>query len=137
MEKYMGNLRIILCCNSTSKIIAPIRSRCLLLRVAAPEPEDIATILQKVSIKEGVTLPESLAFRIGEKSDRNLRKALLILEAAAMSNSITNTGTLNSTLNEKQDLPLADWETFIHQVTMMMVSDQSIERYCQGGDLWA
>ncbi|KAJ3283855.1 Replication factor C (RF-C) subunit, partial [Blyttiomyces sp. JEL0837] len=36
MEKYMGNLRVILCCNTTSKIIAPIRSRCLLVRVAAP-----------------------------------------------------------------------------------------------------
>lgn len=36
MEKYMGNMRLILCANSTSKIIAPIRSRCLLVRVAAP-----------------------------------------------------------------------------------------------------
>ena len=32
MEKYMNNMRLILCANSTSKIIAPIRSRCLFVR---------------------------------------------------------------------------------------------------------
>jgi DNA polymerase III delta prime subunit len=41
MEKYMSNMRIILCANSTSKIIAPIRSRCLLVRVAAPNDDEV------------------------------------------------------------------------------------------------
>jgi hypothetical protein len=49
MEKYMSNMRIILCANSTSRLIAPIKSRCLLMRVAAPCPEDVrATDLPKV-----------------------------------------------------------------------------------------
>jgi len=29
MEKYMATCRLILCCNSTSKVIPAIRSRCL------------------------------------------------------------------------------------------------------------
>ncbi len=41
MEKYMSNMRIILCANSTSKLIAPIKSRCLLIRVAAPTTEEV------------------------------------------------------------------------------------------------
>lgn len=41
MEKYMTNLRIILCANSTSRLIAPIKSRCLLVRVAAPTTEEV------------------------------------------------------------------------------------------------
>ena len=45
MEKYMTNLRLILCANSTSRIIAPIRSRCLLLRVGAPSDADMALSL--------------------------------------------------------------------------------------------
>lgn len=44
MEKYMSNMRIILCANSTSRLIAPIRSRCLLMRVAAPNAEEVRTI---------------------------------------------------------------------------------------------
>jgi DNA polymerase III delta prime subunit len=42
MEKYMSNMRIILCANSTSKLIAPIKSRCLLVRVAAPTEEEVS-----------------------------------------------------------------------------------------------
>lgn len=42
MEKYMSNMRIILCANSTSKLIAPIKSRCLLMRVAAPNEEEVS-----------------------------------------------------------------------------------------------
>jgi replication factor C subunit 3/5 len=43
MEKYMSNMRIILCTNSTSKLIPPIKSRCLLVRVAAPKKEEVNT----------------------------------------------------------------------------------------------
>ena len=42
MEKYMTNMRLILCASSTSKIIAPIRSRCLLVRVAAPDQPEVS-----------------------------------------------------------------------------------------------
>lgn len=45
MEKYMSNMRLILCANSTSKLIAPIRSRCLLMRVAAPSTEEVRPYL--------------------------------------------------------------------------------------------
>lgn len=41
MERYMNNMRLILCANSTSKIIAPIRSRCLLVRVASPSDDEV------------------------------------------------------------------------------------------------
>lgn len=41
MEKYMATCRLILCCNSTSKIIGPIQSRCLAVRVPAPSIEDV------------------------------------------------------------------------------------------------
>ena len=39
--EYTSNLRLILCANATSKIISPIRSRCLLLRVGAPTEEEV------------------------------------------------------------------------------------------------
>ena len=43
MEKYMATCRIILCCNSTSKVIPAIRSRCLGVRVAAPKVEEVSS----------------------------------------------------------------------------------------------
>ncbi|CAO2630829.1 Replication factor C subunit 3 [Lemmus lemmus] len=81
MEKYMSTCRLILCCNSTSKVIPPIRSRCLAVRVPAPSIEDICSVLSTVCKKEGLALPSKLAHRLAEKSCRNLRKALLMCEA--------------------------------------------------------
>lgn len=81
MEKYSPNLRLILLANSTSNIIAPIRSRTLLVRVAAPSEEAICTVLKKVGTKEGWKETEGLNRRIARESGRNLRKALLMFEA--------------------------------------------------------
>jgi DNA polymerase III delta prime subunit len=47
MEKYTATCRLILYCNSTSKVIPAIRSRCLGIRVPAPShPEVGIQILQ-------------------------------------------------------------------------------------------
>ena len=61
MEKYMTNMRIILCANSTSKLIAPIKSRCLLMRVAAPSEAEIQECLEHVARKEKFYLPIHLS----------------------------------------------------------------------------
>lgn len=45
MEKYTATCRLILCCNSTSKVIPAIRSRCLGIRVAAPSLDEVKDIL--------------------------------------------------------------------------------------------
>lgn len=41
MEKYAATCRLILCCDSPSKLIAPLRSRCLGIRVAAPTEDEV------------------------------------------------------------------------------------------------
>ena len=43
MEKYVATCRLVLCCNSTSKVIPAIRSRCLIVRVAAPSIDEVRT----------------------------------------------------------------------------------------------
>lgn len=81
MEKYSPNLRLILLANSTANIIAPIRSRTLLVRVAAPTEVDICKVLSKVGKQEGWAEVEGLNRRIAKDSGRNLRRALLMFEA--------------------------------------------------------
>lgn len=81
MEKYSPNLRLILLANATSNIIAPIRSRCLLVRVAAPTEGEIGEVLGKVGEVEGYRRCEGLERRIAGECGRNLRRALLMFEA--------------------------------------------------------
>ncbi|KAK6017732.1 hypothetical protein OSTOST_16743, partial [Ostertagia ostertagi] len=58
MEKYSMTCRLILCCESLSRIIGPLKSRCMIVRVGAPSDEEIVA-----------------------KSRGNLRRALLSMEA--------------------------------------------------------
>ena len=81
MEKYSPNLRLILLANSTSNIIAPIRSRCLLVRVAAPTEDEIKEVLATVGKKEKLNSDTGLEARIAKDCGRNLRRALLMFEA--------------------------------------------------------
>ena len=80
MEKYSPNLRLILLANCTSNIIAPIRSRTLLIRVSAPTEPDICRVLKKVGTLEGWSEVEGLNKKIAKESGRNLRRALLMFE---------------------------------------------------------
>jgi replication factor C subunit 3/5 len=81
MEKYSPNLRLILLATSTANIIAPIRSRTLLVRVAAPTHDEICSVLEQSALREGWPVVGGLHRRIAVESGRNLRRALLMYEA--------------------------------------------------------
>ncbi|KAH7075896.1 P-loop containing nucleoside triphosphate hydrolase protein [Paraphoma chrysanthemicola] len=122
MEKYSPNLRLILLANSTSNIIAPIRSRTLLVRVAAPTEPEICAVLKNVGKKEGWKEVESLNQRIAKESGRNLRKALLMFEAVhAQNEKVTDT----------THIPPPDWEALIEQIARQIVEERSPQRLLQ------
>ncbi|KAK0469585.1 P-loop containing nucleoside triphosphate hydrolase protein [Desarmillaria tabescens] len=119
MEKYMSNMRIILCANSTSRLIAPIKSRCLLMRVAAPSQEEMQTVMQYVSKRAGFDLPPEAGDKIIDDSGGNLRKAILVLEALKMQ---------SPDLSGPLAIAKPDWETYCHKVADMIISEQSPAR---------
>lgn len=118
MEKYMKTCRLILCCESASKIIPPLRSRCLAIRVAAPTLEEVQSVLQKVATAEGVKLAPELAHKIAEKSNRDLRRALLLLETVQ-----TQAGS--AVLSSSVALPREAWDTAIEKVAKKILQEQT------------
>ncbi|KAI0162772.1 hypothetical protein BJ166DRAFT_552042 [Pestalotiopsis sp. NC0098] len=122
MEKYSPNLRLILLANSTANIIAPIRSRTLLVRVAAPTVDEISTALAVSAKKEGWPVIPGLHKRIAEESGRNLRKALLMYEAVhAQNEKVTDT----------TPIPPPDWEALIGQIAKEIMDEHSPARILQ------
>lgn len=116
MEKYVATCRIILCVNSTSRVIPAIRSRCLGIRVAAPTNDEIISILQNISKKEGITLPKEFATKISERSERNLRRAILMLEASKVQQyPFTN----------NQEVIEPDWKLFIKETASQIILEQT------------
>ena len=51
------------------------------MRVAAPSLAEVSSVITAVAKKEGCVLPQQLAARIAERSRRNLRRAILMVEA--------------------------------------------------------
>ncbi len=84
MEKYSANLRLILCCSSTSRLISPIKSRCILFRIAGLDDGTMQSILSETSAKENYKLTETTVNAIVSSSHGNMRKAFLMLEATAV-----------------------------------------------------
>ena len=64
MEKYSVGCRLILSCNSACRVIEPVRSRCMGVRVPAPSYEDIATVLSTVAKAERAQLPPEFAMKV-------------------------------------------------------------------------
>lgn len=119
MEKYVATCRLILCANSSSKVIPAIRSRCFGIRVAAPSVDEIAHVLQVICKKESVSLPPELAKRIAEKSNRNLRRAILMCEACRVQ---------QHPLTAQQKVCTPDWESFLQETATKIVDEQSPNR---------
>lgn len=81
MENHTHNCRLVLCCERVSKIIGAIKSRCLLIRVPAPSEVAILNVLHTVMKQQNLQLSDEMARRIVASSNRNLTRAVLMLEA--------------------------------------------------------
>lgn len=128
MEKYSSVCRIVLLCESPSKIIDPVRSRCLGVRVPAPSHDDIAGVLMEVARRElpAPGCPRDLALRISAAAGQNLRRALLMLESCAVQ---------QSPLTADQPVALPDWELYICRLAREILQDQSPGKLLQARDM--
>ncbi|XP_058068930.1 replication factor C subunit 3 [Magnolia sinica] len=119
MEKYSASCRLILCCNSSSKVTEAVRSRCLNVRVNAPTEEQVIGVLELIGKKEGLQLPATVAARIAAQSNRSLRRAILSLETCRVQQyPFTN----------NQAVPPMDWEQYVSEIASDIVQEQSPKR---------
>jgi len=117
MEKYINALRIILIGNSSSRIIPAIRSRCFLVRVAAPTEEKITEILLNVAKKESISLSDETARKAARASERNLRRALLMLD------------TMKTSHNTNIVLPV--WKAQIKKIADQILKQQNVTKLAE------
>lgn len=129
MHRYSSQCRIILICNSPSKIIEPVRSRCLAIRVPAPSHEDIAQLLMSVAKRESCQCPHELAMKISLHSDRNVRRAVLMLEAAKVQIAPA------TQMHANQIVQLPDWEMYITKLSREIMAEQSPSKLLQAREM--
>lgn len=122
MEKYSSYCRLILCCNSSSRVTEAIRSRCLNVRINGPTDDEIVKVLEFIGKKEGLQLPSGFASRIAEKSNRSLRRAILSFETCRVQ---------QYPFVSNQAIPPMDWEEYISEIASDIMKEQSPKRLYQ------
>ena len=80
MEKYSDSCKFIFICDQLSKIIEPIRSRCILLRTKLPSEEQLLDMLFKIADKEDIQLKPYEYNEIIKKSEYKVNTAIWLLE---------------------------------------------------------
>lgn len=80
MEKYSNTCKFILISDQLSKIIEPLRSRCLMIRVPLPTNSQILETLLHICQKENINLTLKKLSEIIEYSDNKVNHAIWLLE---------------------------------------------------------
>ena len=80
MEKYSNTCKFILISDQLSKIIEPLRSRCLLIRVQLPNDEQILETLLYICYKENIEISFTKLKEIINNSDNRINHAIWLLE---------------------------------------------------------
>jgi replication factor C subunit 3/5 len=139
-SQYMATCRLILCCNSSTRVIEPLRSRCLSIRIPAPSSAEVADVLAAVCRKEHMALPAELARRIADEADGSLRRALLLLEASkaaqcaqsgrsqrGVGEGEAGTDTQLHSFPFSPDSPVQrmDWEVYTAEIANDLLAEQS------------
>jgi len=80
MEKYSNTCKFILISDQLSKIIEPLRSRCLMIRIPLPTEEQLLETLLHISDKENINISYKKLHEIIKKADNRVNNAICLLE---------------------------------------------------------
>ncbi|EAN34300.2 Replication factor C domain protein [Theileria parva strain Muguga] len=117
METCIKNARMFLHVRQLSRIMAPLRSRCLCIRVRSHTNDEIVGILRNICNSEDITpsqASDQMLRNIAESSKRNLRRSILILETIAMGGFTLETKNF-----------MMPWEKNVTQIVQSVLSSQT------------
>eukprot|EP00922_Rhytidocystis_sp_ex-Travisia-forbesii_P028323 GHVS01041568.1.p1 GENE.GHVS01041568.1~~GHVS01041568.1.p1 ORF type:complete len:358 (+),score=19.79 GHVS01041568.1:431-1504(+) len=128
VEKYASTARLFLHVNQLSNIIPALRSRCLCIRIPLASIDEIRCVLRNICELELISpaqASDSYLNYIAEYAQRNLRRAILILENAAIAG-------YPASLESLQCFP---WEAILQKVADKTVNMQSPQILSECRDL--
>lgn len=80
MERYHKTCRFILCGNQISKIIDPIKSRCLDIRIPSPNNKDMTDLVYHILLSEKRLISHNKIVNIINEGNGNIKKTLWLLQ---------------------------------------------------------
>ncbi|XBW38163.1 hypothetical protein QEN19_003758 [Hanseniaspora menglaensis] len=120
IEKYSKNIRIIMCCETLSNIIDPIRSRMLNVRLSAPSQPEFQNIVKDVSLKESVTMGDIFINKLSVLCRGNIRLGLLTLENMAVLKNMDLSGADINVIKP-------DWMVCIDKICLLTLKNKTVD----------
>lgn len=139
MEQFTTTCRFILSCNSSSKIIDPIQSRCAVFRFRMREKKDVEKAISTIAKKENFKIDSKAIDAIYEISRGDIRKVTNLLQSSAsITKSITEKIIYEVTSevqpeNTKQILELAICGKFLDSRNLLL--DSMLKQGASGLDM--
>lgn len=112
MEKYSDLCKFIFICDQLSKIIEPLRSRCLLIRSSLASEIQILDSVLKISEKEKIDLPINDYSHIITHSENKINTAIWLLELKKMEILYNNR-----------------WDNLINEIVYLLLDEKNYENY--------
>jgi replication factor C subunit 3/5 len=106
MEKYANTCKFIFISNQLSKIIEPLKSRCLMVRVPLPNKYQIFNIVLKISHTENIDISIKDFNEIIDNCDNNINKIIWYLELKK--NNLSN---------------INDWKVIVSKISKLILSN--------------
>ncbi|MFX1342250.1 MAG: replication factor C small subunit [Promethearchaeota archaeon] len=97
MERYVSSCRFCLIVNYSSRIIEPIQSRCAIFRFPRLDQQQLKKRIQYIAQQEGVELSEDGVEAILYVSSGDMRRAINVLQAAAVTKKLVDADAVYST----------------------------------------
>ena len=108
MEKYTGTVRFILNANYSSKLIAPIQSRCSLFKFKPLTNDSIKERLIFIANNENIKIEDSALQAINDIAEGDLRTAINLLQAAASTTDAITDKDIYNVSNTAQPKDIID-----------------------------
>ena len=108
MEKYSESCKFIFICDQLSKIIEPIRSRCILFRTSLPTNEQILETILHISDKDQINISLESYNEIINNSENKINNAIWLLEL------------------KKHNIDYSDnWNLLINKIVIMILNKKN------------
>lgn len=123
IEVFSDHFRIIMLCTETSKIIEPIKSRCLLIRMRSFNDQELNNICFKVLEMEGHSLKKDVIDEIIVNANGNATRALCLLEMHCFNTDENDKKRVKSDLINFR----LEWESRIDKITDSIKNSPKVE----------
>jgi len=112
MEVYSDHFRVIMICTEASKLIDPIRSRCLMVRVRGFRDDEIGLICNSIAKAEGFIADNDVISSICKNSRGNGKRAICLFELYCFNQASSENKRLKTDYSQVK----LEWEVKLEQL---------------------